>query len=75
MRHPKPLESLVNVQLETIAEYIPKFRLREFTSCLCSTAASALSFEGCVAGLDATETGNELSQPTLELISLMMCVA
>ena len=41
-----------------------KFRLGELTSCLCSAAASAVCFEGRVAGLDAAETGNELSQPT-----------
>ena len=39
-----------------------KFRLRELTSCLCSTAAPAVCFKGCVADLDATETGNEFSQ-------------
>ena len=47
-----------------------KFRLREFTSCLCSAAALVVCFEGRLAGLDATETGNELSQPTFELTSL-----
>ena len=47
-----------------------KFRLRELTSCLCSTAASYVCFVGRVAGLDATETGNELSQPKFELTSL-----
>ena len=39
-----------------------KFRLRELTSCLCSTAASAVWFEGRLAGLDTTETWNEVSQ-------------
>ena len=39
-----------------------KFRLRELTSCLCSAAALAVCFEDCVADLDATETGNKLSQ-------------
>jgi len=38
-------------------------KLRELTSCLCSAAASAVCFEARVAGLDKTETGNELSQP------------
>ena len=40
-----------------------KFRLGELTSCLCSAAAKAVFFEGCLAGADATDTGNELSQP------------
>ena len=31
-----------------------------------------VSFEGLVAGLDATETGNELSQPTFEFTSLFV---
>ena len=48
-----------------------KFRLRELTSCLCSAAASAVCFEGLVAGLDATETGNELSQQ-FEFTGLVM---
>ena len=39
-----------------------KFRLRDFTSCLCSAAAPAVCFKGCVAGVDAIETGNEFSQ-------------
>ena len=34
-----------------------KFKLREPTFCLCSTAAWAVCYEGSVAGLDATETG------------------
>ena len=41
-----------------------KSKLRELTSCLCSAPAMAVCFEGRVAGLNATETGNELSQPT-----------
>ena len=40
-----------------------KFRLRDLTFCLCSTAASTVCFEGPLSGLDATETGSELSQP------------
>ena len=36
-----------------------KFRLREFTSCLCSAVDLAVCFEGRLAGLDATETGHE----------------
>ena len=35
-----------------------KFRLRELTSCLCSAAAPAVCFEGCVAGADAIETAS-----------------
>ena len=49
-----------------------KLRLREFTSCLCSTIASAVCFEGCLAGPDATETGNEVSQPKFGFTSLLM---
>ena len=48
-----------------------KFRLSKLTSCLCSAAASAVYFEGRMAGLDPTETGNELSQPTFEFTSLL----
>ena len=48
-----------------------KFRLRELTSCLCSTAASAVCFEVHVADLDS-KTGHELSQPTFEFTSLFM---
>ena len=44
--------------------------MRDFTSCLCSAAAWAVCFEGSVAGVNATETGNEVSQPTLEFTSL-----
>ena len=49
-----------------------KFRLRELTSCLCSAAASAVCFEGCLAGPDATVTGNERSQPKFEFTSLLI---
>ena len=49
-----------------------KFRLRDFTSSLCSAAAWAVCFEGSVAGVNATETGNEVSQPTLEFTSLVI---
>ena len=48
-----------------------KFRLRELISCLCSAAALAVCFEGRVAGLEATETGNEISQPKFELARLL----
>ena len=41
-----------------------KCRLRELLPCLCSAAAFAVCLEGRLAGLNATETGNELSQPT-----------
>ena len=44
-------------------------------SCLCSAAALAVYFEVCMAvtgGADATETGNELSQPKFELTSLFL---
>ena len=47
-----------------------KLGLRELTSCLCSAAALAVCFEGHVAGLNATETGNKLSQHTFEFPSL-----
>ena len=47
-----------------------KFRLRKHTSCFCYGVGSAASFEGRVAGLDATERGNELSQPTYKFTSL-----
>ena len=40
-----------------------KFRLRETSSCLCSAAAVAVCFKGRLAGLEAIESGNELSQP------------
>ena len=36
------------------------------TSCLCSAAAYAVSFIGRMAGLDATKTGYDLSQPKFE---------
>ena len=39
-----------------------KFRLRELTSCLCSAAAPAVCFKGCMAGLDTTETGIDIYQ-------------
>ena len=40
-----------------------KFKLRDFTSSLCSAAAWAVCFEGSVAGVNATETGDDVSQP------------
>ena len=40
----------------------PKFRFRDLTSCLCSAAAPAVCFKAHVAGVEATETGNEFSQ-------------
>ena len=49
-----------------------KCRLRELTSSLCSATALAVCFEGQVAGLDTTETGNEFSQPKFEFTSLAM---
>ena len=49
-----------------------KFRFRELTSGLCSAATSAVCFEGRTAVLDATETGNELSQPKFEFTSLLL---
>ena len=49
-----------------------KFRLRDLNSCLCSAAALAVSFEGCMSGLNATETGSELSQPKFQFTSLML---
>ena len=48
------------------------FRSRELTSCLCSTAASAVCFEGRVAGLATIEKGNELSQPTFAFTGLFV---
>ena len=53
-----------------------KFRLREHFLAhpvFVPPAALAVCFEGSVAGLDATETGNELSQPTFEFTSLAIC--
>ena len=48
-----------------------KFRLRERALFLLfSAAALAVCFEGHMAGLDKTETGNELSQPKFEFTSL-----
>ena len=44
--------------------------VRELTSCLCSTAALADCFEGCLASLKGTETGNELSQCKFQFTSL-----
>ena len=49
-----------------------KFSLRELTSSSCSAAAKAVCFKGRVAGLDAIETGHELSQPIFELTSLFV---
>ena len=46
-----------------------KFRFRELTSC---SYSAAVCFEGPVAGLDTTETGNELSQPNFEFTALLM---
>ena len=46
------------------------FRLIELTSCLCSDSALAVCFEGRITGLDATETGNDLSQPKFEFTGL-----
>ena len=43
--------------------------MRDFP-CLCSAAAWAVCFEGIVAVVNATETGNEVSQPTLEFTPL-----
>ena len=48
-----------------------KFRLRVLISCLCFAAAWAVCFEDHMAGLDATETGNDISQPKFALISLL----
>ena len=39
-----------------------KFRLRDLTSYLCSAAAPAVCLKGRVAGVDATERGNVVSQ-------------
>ena len=47
-----------------------KCRLRELISCLCSAAALAVCFEGRLAGLDPTETGNEISQPKFQFTGL-----
>ena len=51
-----------------------KFRLRDLISCSCSTSALAVCFEGRLAGPDATETGNELSQPKFELTRLLVAL-
>ena len=47
-----------------------KFILRKLTLCLYSSAVLAVRFEGRVAGLDATEKGNEISQPKFDIKSL-----
>ena len=49
-----------------------KFKLRDFTSCLCSTGAWAVCFESSVAGMNSTEIGNEVSKPTLEFTRLVL---
>ena len=49
-----------------------KFKLRDFTLCLCFAAAWAVCFEGSVTGVNATDTRNEVSQPTIEFTPLMM---
>ena len=46
------------------------FSLRELSSRTCSAAGSAVCFEVRVAGLDATETRNELSQPKFQFTGL-----
>ena len=51
-----------------------KFRLRKLTSCLWSAAVRAVCFEGSAAGLDATETGNAVSQLTFDFTSLEILV-
>ena len=51
-----------------------KCRLRELISCLCSIAAWAVCFEGRLADLVATETGNEMSSLNLNLsLHAWMC--
>ena len=47
-----------------------KFRFKGLTSCLSSAAASAVCVEGRLAGLEATETRNEPSQPKFEFTNL-----
>ena len=51
-----------------------RFRLRKLTSCLWSAAVRAVCFEGSAAGLDATETGNAVSQLTFDFTSLEILV-
>ena len=46
-----------------------KCRLRELTSCFCT---GAVCFEGRVAGLDVTDRGNELFQPSFEFTCLLL---
>ena len=41
---------------------------------MCSGAAPAVCFAGCLGGLDARETGYELSQPKFELSSLLIAL-
>ena len=44
--------------------------MRELNSCYWSAAALAVCFEGHLAGLNTTKTGNYLSQPKFEFTSL-----
>ena len=60
-------------RMNNVQAFKLKLRLRDFTSCLCSAAVSAVCFEGRMAGVDATETGNELSQTKFEFTSLILC--
>ena len=48
-----------------------QFWLRELTSRLCSATASAVCFEDFVAGLEASETGNDPFQLKFEFTSLL----
>ena len=48
-----------------------KFKLSDFTSCICSVAALDVCFVGRMAGLDVTETGNEFSPPKFEFRGLI----
>ena len=50
----------------------PIYGPRGMCSCLCSTAAPAVCFKGCVAGVDATETRNEFSQLKFQFTSLLL---
>ena len=53
---------LSELKVALCACVLTKFKLRDFTSCLCSAAAWAVCFEGSVAGVNVTATGNEVSQ-------------
>ena len=66
------LDQLMNNSIDHAQACLLQFRLRELNSCKCSAAAPAVCFKGRVAGPDATETGNELSQLKFQFSSLLI---